>query len=91
MTVQKIFHKGFCEINLNAQVMVLFKSCRDVNQIAHFLQQMYPKTYKNALEVYKDAVYSERGYLVIDLRCETHDNQRLRSGIFPEDMHYLYQ
>ena len=62
--------------------MVLFKSCRDVNQIAHFLHQIYPKTYKTALEAYKDAVSSERDYLVIDLCCETHDNQRLRSGIF---------
>ena len=84
MTVQNLFHKGLREISLNAQIMVHFKSCRDVNQIAQFLQQIYPKTYKNA-------VFFERGYLVIDSRCETHDNQRLRSGIFPEDTHYLYQ
>ena len=71
--------------------MVLFKSCKDVNQIVHFLLQIYPKTYKNALETHKDAVSSKRGYLVIDLRCETHDNQRLRSEIFSEDTHYLYQ
>ena len=32
MTVQNL-----CEISLNAQIMVLFKSCRDVNQIAQFL------------------------------------------------------
>ena len=88
MTVQNLFHKGFREISLNAQIMVLFKSCREVNQIAHFLCQIYPK---NVLEAYKDAVSSKRGYLVINLRCETHDNQRLRSGIFPEDTHYLYQ
>ena len=71
--------------------MVFFKSCRDVNQIAHFVRQIYTKTYKNALEAYKDAVSLERSYLVIDLRCETHDNQRQRSGIFPKDTHYLYQ
>ena len=92
MTMQNLFHKGLHVISLNAQIMVLFKSFRDeVNQIAQFLRQIYPKTYKNAFEAYKDAVSSERGYLVIDLRCETHDNQCLRSGIFPEDMHYLYQ
>ena len=88
MTVQNLFHKGLHEISLNAKIMVLFKSCRDVNQIAQYLRQIYPKTYKNA---YKNAVSFERGYLVIDLRCETHDNQRLRSGIFPEDTHYLCQ
>ena len=90
MTVQNLFHKSLREISLSAQIMVLFKSCRDVNQIAQFLQQIYPKTYKNALEAYKDAVSSKRDYLVIDLRCETHDNQHLRSGIFPEDTHYFY-
>ena len=91
ITVQNLFHKGLREISLNAQIMVLFKSCRDVNQIAHFFQQIHPKTSKNAFEAYKNAVSSERSYLVIDLRCETHDNQRLHSGIFPEDTHYLYQ
>ena len=91
MTVQNLFYKSFREISLNAQIMVLFKSCRDVNQIAPFLRQIYPKTYKNALEAYKNTVSSQRGYLMIDLCCETHDNQRLRSGIFPEDTHYFYQ
>ena len=80
MIVQNLFHKGLREISLNAQIMVLFKR-----------RQIYPKTYKNTLEAYKNAVSFERGYLVIDLRCETHDNQCLRSGIFPEDTHYLYQ
>ena len=84
MTVQNLFHKVLREISLSAQIMVLFKSCREVNQILQFLRQIYPKTYKNAVSF-------KRGYLVIDLRCETHDNQRLRSGIFPEDTHYLYQ
>ena len=46
MTVQNLFHKGLCEISLNAQIMVLFKNCRDVNQISHFLRQIYPKMYK---------------------------------------------
>ena len=71
MIVQNLFHKGLCDLSLNTQIMVLFKSCRDVNQIAHFLRQIYPKTYKNALEAYKDAVSFKIGYLGIDLRCET--------------------
>ena len=36
MTVQNFFYKGLRKINLDAQIMVLFKSCGDVNQIAHF-------------------------------------------------------
>ena len=46
------------------------------------MRQIYPKTYKNALEAYKNAVSSQSGYLMINLRCETNDKQRLRTGIF---------
>ena len=73
MTIQNLLHKNLHEISLNTQTMVLFKSCRDVNQIAHFLCQIYPKMYKNALEACKDAVSLERDYLVIDLHCKTHN------------------
>ena len=91
MTMQNLFHKGLREINLNSQMIVLFKNCRYTNQIAHFMQQIYPKTYKSALDAYKDAVSSQRGYLLIDLRCEMHDKNRLLTGIFPDDIHYIYQ
>ena len=46
MTVQNLFHKGLREISLNAQIMVLFKSCRDVNQIAQFYDRSTPKSIK---------------------------------------------
>ena len=91
MIMQNLFHKGLREISLNSQMIVLFKNCRDTNQIAHFMQQIYPKTYKSALDAYKNAVSSQRGYLLIDLRCETHDRDRLHTEIFPDDIHYVYQ
>ena len=90
MNMQNYFHKGLCEISFNAQIMLLFKSCRKVIYIAHFLQQIYSKTYKNALEAYKDAISSARGYLVNDFCCKTHHNQQLRLGISPKDTYYLY-
>ena len=64
--MQNLFHKGLHEISLNAQIMVFFEICGKVNQIAHFLWQIYPNTYENAPEPYKNAVSLERGYLVID-------------------------
>ena len=91
MTMQNLFHKGLREISLNSQMIVLFKNCMDTNKIAHFMRQIYPKTYKSALDAYKDAVSLQRGYLLIDLRCEMHDRDRLRTGIFPDDIHYVYQ
>lgn len=91
MTVQNLFHKGLREISLNAQFIILFKNCRDLNQIAYFMRQLYPKNYKEALEAYKDAVSAPRGYLLVDLRVETDDKQRLRTNIFPGEINYLYQ
>ena len=91
ITVQNLFHKGLRKINLNTQMIVLFKNCKDTNQIAHFMQQIYPKIYKSALDAYKNVVSSQKSYLLIDLRCETHDKNRLRTGIFPDDIHYVYQ
>ena len=91
ITVQNLLHKGLCKISLNSQMIVRFKNCRDTNQIAHFMRQIYLKTYKSALDAYKDAVSLQKGYLLIDLRCETHDKNRLRIGIFPDDIHYVYQ
>ena len=37
MAVKNLFHIGLREISLNAQIMVLFKSCRDINRIVQFL------------------------------------------------------
>ena len=70
MTVQNLFDKDLRETSLNSQIIILFKNCSDTNQIAHFMQQIYPKTYKSALEAYEDAVSWQRGYLMIDLRCK---------------------
>ena len=38
MTVQNLFYKGLREISLNSQMIVLFKNCRDTNQIADLMQ-----------------------------------------------------
>ena len=50
------------------------------------MRQIYPKTYKNALKAYREAVSSQRGYLMIGLRCETNDKQRLRTGFFHQTL-----
>lgn len=91
MTVQNIFRKNLREVSLNTNFIVLFKNCRDSSQISTFLRQIYPQTYKNAMLAYKDAVSTPRGYLLLDLRCETHDSQRLRTCIFPGEVNYIYQ
>ena len=91
MTVQNLFHKNIREISLNAHVAVIFKHCRDVHQITVFLRQVFPKTFKEAFEAYKNAVSTARGYLIVDLRVDTADSQRLRTAIFPDEINYIYR
>ena len=90
-TTQNLFHKELRELSLNAKFMVLFKNCRDKKQVSYSLSQIYPQKYKSVLQAYIDATTSPHGYLLIDLRCEVDDSERLRTNIFPEEVNYIYQ
>ena len=41
VTVQNLFHQNFREISLNTKIVILFKNCRDTNQIATFMRQVF--------------------------------------------------
>ena len=90
-TLQNIFHKSHREITLNAKIIILFKNCRDVTQIACFLRQAFPERHRDVLNAYKDATSSPHGYFVLDFRTTTPDSERLRTGIFPNELNYVYQ
>ena len=90
-TVQNLFHKSHREIYLNAQFVVLFKNCRDVNQIACFLRQAFPDKHKAVLEAYINPTSGGRGYLLLDFCCDTDDKERIRTQIFPDEVNYIYQ
>ena len=90
-TLQNIFHKSHREITLNAKIIILFKNCGDVTQIACFLRQAFPERHRVVLNDYKDATLSPLGYFVLDFRTTTSDSERLRTGIFPNELNYVYQ
>ena len=71
--------------------MVLFKNCRDKKQVSYFLSQIYPQKCKSVLQAYIDATTNPHGYLLIDLRCEVDDSERLRTNIFPVEVNHIYQ
>lgn len=81
--VQNLFFKSkqMRTITLNAQYIILMKNRRDLNQIEYFGRQLYPKKSKVFLDVYNDATKNPYGYLLIDLRQETNEENRLRSNI----------
>ncbi|GIX81309.1 hypothetical protein CDAR_405311 [Caerostris darwini] len=91
--VQNIFHKGkeMRDISLNAHYLFLFKNPRDRSQIMHLGRQLYPSQTKFFREVYEDATSKPFSYLLIDLKPDTDDSLRLRSGIFPGDKYCVYQ
>lgn len=91
--VQNIFHKGkeMRDISLNSHYMVLFKNPRDRSQIMHLGRQLYPRKTKFFQEVYEDATLKPFTYLFIDLKPDTCESLRLRTGFFPGDKFYVYQ
>lgn len=91
--VQNIFHKGkeIRDISLNAHYLVLFKNRRDQSQILHLGRQLYPRKIKFFQESYEDATSKPYGYLLVDLKTETDESLRMRTGMFPGDIYYVYQ
>ncbi|GFT51556.1 uncharacterized protein TNCV_4219071 [Trichonephila clavipes] len=72
----------FRTISLNASYMCCFKNVRDKMQMASLAKQMYPSQTKYFQESFKDATSVAYGYLFIDLRPETDEKLRLRTGLF---------
>ena len=89
---QNLFYKGkhTRTISLNAHYLVLFKNVRDSTQIANLSRQMFPGKSNFMLEAFKDATMVPFGYLLVDLRPDTDERCRLRTGIFPGETHYVY-
>ncbi|GFX86217.1 uncharacterized protein TNCV_2560991 [Trichonephila clavipes] len=82
---------GIRDISLNAHYMFLFKNPRDKSQVMNIGKQLYPGKSKFFREVYEDATSKPFSYLLIDLKPDTSDSMRLRSGLFPGDTFFVYQ
>ena len=87
---QNLFHKGARTMTLNSHYLVLFKNPRDAAQIMYLARQMYPSRPKFMMEAFADATAQPYTYLVVDLKADTDDDKRLRSGIFPDESNYTY-
>lgn len=89
---QNLFHqsKQSRTINLNAHYIVIFKNVRDASQITNLAKQMYPGNVNYLKSSYEDATRKPYGYLLIDLKPDTDDLLRLRTDIFPGEIHYVY-
>ena len=75
-------------IGLNSHYLIIFKNPRDATQICHIGRQMFPGRSKYVAEAFRDAKASPFSYMLIDLKPDTSEEHRLRTGIFPGDQSY---
>lgn len=77
-------------MSLNASYIVLFRNPRDINQIGVLARQMYSKNSSFLIDAFRDATAVPYGYILVDLRQETPDLLRVRTGIFQDEHAYIY-
>ena len=90
--VQNLFGKNKEQrtISLNSHYLVIFKNPRDKTQIVNLGKQMYPGMSKFVSEAFISATQKPNSYILFDLRQETSENLRLRTNIFPGELHTVF-
>jgi hypothetical protein len=78
-------------ISLNAHYIVLFKSPRDKQQISMLARQVNPGRVQEFMRSYEDATSRPHGYLMLDLKPTTDDQQRLKTNILPGEADALVE
>ena len=82
--LQNIYHHGRENrtMSLNTQYLVLFKNPRDQLQVMTLSRQMFPHRSYQFMVQFNRATTKPYGYLVIDLKQNTPDSQRIRTDVF---------
>lgn len=90
--VHNIFHQGreMRNMSLNTHYILLFKNPRDNQQIATIARQMKPGKWQYIVEAFEDATSKPHGYLLLDMKPDTPEELRIRTGILPGDTNYVY-
>ena len=90
--VQNIFGKNKEQrtISLNSHYIVIFKNPRDKSQIINLGKQIFPGQNEFVREAFKSATDKPNSYILFDLRQETCDQLRVRTNIFPGEVHTVY-
>lgn len=91
LLAQTIFCKAtkFREITLNLSALILLKS-RDLSSVELILRQIFGRTHsKKALEVYKNAMKTSYGHILVDLKLTTPIELMIRSNILQLQYPYV--
>ena len=73
-------------ISLNAHYILLFKSPRDKQQISMLARQVDPGRVQEFMRSYEDATSLPHGYLALDLKPTTSDQDRLKTNVLPGEI-----
>ena len=81
---QNVFPQGRAcrDIDLNTQYLVLFNNPIDRQQVATLARRIYPSTCATFMRKFEDATVRPYGYLVLDLKSSTSEQDRLQTDIF---------
>ena len=82
--LQNLYYKGKENrtMSLNSSYLVMFKNPRDQQQVAVLARQMYPNRPQHFVTEYDRATREPYGYLFVDLKQDTPDDQRLKTYPF---------
>ena len=81
----------FRSINLNANILVIFKNIRDSLQISNLSKQIFPGGNNILVKILNDITRANpRGYLPIYLDPDVHFPLRLRDSLFISDIETSY-
>jgi hypothetical protein len=92
LTMQNFFHQGpsMRDLHTSSLYDFIWKSPRDCSQIKFLERQMFPDKNGYLVDAYCQATKNPHGYLGIDFRQETPDDQRLFTNIFPGEGVFSY-
>jgi hypothetical protein len=72
------------DMALNSHYLALFKNPRDKAQIMHLARQVSPENVRFFTDAYRQATEVAHGYLFVDFKQNTPENQRYATEIFHE-------
>jgi hypothetical protein len=81
---QNLFPQGKAcrDIALNTQYLVLFNDPIDRQQVATLARRIYPSSHAIFMKRFQNATSRPHGYLVVDLKSCTPEQDRLRENVF---------
>ena len=90
---QNVFpHGKACrDIALNTQYLVLFNNPIDRQQVATLARIIYPSTSAMFMKRFEEATSRPYGYLVIDLKSSTSEQDRLQTDIFESTDQHAFE